>query len=49
MNGKTLGHYRIGSITPGHFTDIVAVNGNHLTDRSELGRVVFVMKGSATK
>ncbi len=36
---------RVGSITPGHFADIVAVNGNPLTDISELERVTFVMKG----
>ncbi len=36
---------RVGSIAPGHFADIVAVNGNPLTDISELERVAFVMKG----
>jgi imidazolonepropionase-like amidohydrolase len=36
---------RIGSIAPGRFADIIAVNGNPLTDISELERVVFVMKG----
>jgi imidazolonepropionase-like amidohydrolase len=46
---------RVGSITPGHYADIVAVNGNPLTNISELERVSFVMKGgkiyksSATK
>jgi len=36
---------RVGSIAPGHFADIVAVNGNPLSDISELERVAFVMKG----
>jgi imidazolonepropionase-like amidohydrolase len=36
---------RVGSIAPGHFADIVAVNGNPLTDIGELERVTFVMKG----
>ena len=36
---------RVGSIAPGHFADIVAVNGNPLTDISELEHITFVMKG----
>jgi imidazolonepropionase-like amidohydrolase len=36
---------RVGSIAPGHFADIIAVDGNPLADISELERVTFVMKG----
>jgi imidazolonepropionase-like amidohydrolase len=36
---------RIGSIASGHYADIIAVNGNPLTDIAELERVAFVMKG----
>jgi imidazolonepropionase-like amidohydrolase len=36
---------RIGSIAPGRFADIIAVNGDPLTDISELERIAFVMKG----
>ncbi len=36
---------RIGSVAPGRFADIVAVDGNPLADISELERVSFVMKG----
>jgi imidazolonepropionase-like amidohydrolase len=36
---------RVGSIAPGHFADIIAVNGNPLENISELERVAFVMKG----
>jgi imidazolonepropionase-like amidohydrolase len=35
----------IGSIEKGKFADIIAVNGNPLTDLSEMERVRFVMKG----
>jgi imidazolonepropionase-like amidohydrolase len=35
----------LGSITPGHFADIVAVAGDPLQDITELQRVTFVMKG----
>lgn len=35
----------VGSIEPGHFADIIAVNGNPTTDVSVLEHVVFVMKG----
>jgi imidazolonepropionase-like amidohydrolase len=37
---------RVGSIEPKHFADLIAVNGDPLTDISELQRVKFVMKGS---
>jgi imidazolonepropionase-like amidohydrolase len=36
---------RVGSIAPGHFADIIAINGNPLKDITELERVTFVMKG----
>ena len=36
---------RVGSVQPGRFADIVAVNGDPLTDIRELERVTFVMKG----
>jgi imidazolonepropionase-like amidohydrolase len=36
---------RIGSVAPGRFADIIAVNGDPLTDISELERVAFAMKG----
>ncbi|HEY3134660.1 MAG TPA: amidohydrolase family protein [Blastocatellia bacterium] len=36
---------RVGSIEPGHFADIIAVNGDPTTDVSVLEHVVFVMKG----
>ena len=36
---------RVGSIQPGRFADIVAVDGDPLTDIRELERVKFVMKG----
>ena len=35
----------IGVIAPGAYADIIAVQGNPLTDIMELGRVKFVMKG----
>src|SRR6516162_9837270 len=35
----------IGVIAPGAYADIIAVNGNPLSDLSEMGRVTFVMKG----
>lgn len=35
---------RVGSIEPGRYADIIAVNGNPLTDVSVLEHVVFVMK-----
>jgi imidazolonepropionase-like amidohydrolase len=36
---------RVGSIAPGKFADLIAVEGNPLTDISELERVRWVMKG----
>jgi imidazolonepropionase-like amidohydrolase len=38
---------RIGSITPGKFADIIAVQGDPTRDPTELTRVRFVMKGGA--
>jgi imidazolonepropionase-like amidohydrolase len=35
----------LGAIEPGKYADIVAVDGDPLTDVSELERVKFVMKG----
>jgi len=36
---------RVGSLEPGRFADVIAVNGDPTTDVSVLERVVFVMKG----
>jgi imidazolonepropionase-like amidohydrolase len=36
---------RIGSIAPGMQADIIALDGNPLTDITTVRRVVFVMKG----
>jgi imidazolonepropionase-like amidohydrolase len=36
---------RVGSIAPGRFADLIAVDGDPLTDVTELERVRFVMKG----
>jgi len=45
-NAEALGWAdRIGSIEKGKFADIVAVNGDPLSDITELQRVRFVMKG----
>ena len=38
----------VGSIEPGHFADIIAVDGDPLADTAVLEHVVFVMKGGAT-
>jgi imidazolonepropionase-like amidohydrolase len=38
---------RVGSISPGKFADIVAVQGDPTVDPTELTRVRFVMKGGA--
>jgi imidazolonepropionase-like amidohydrolase len=36
---------RVGSLTPGRFADLIAVDGDPLADVTELQRVRFVMKG----
>ena len=38
---------RIGTIEPGRYADIVAVDGDPLKDIGAMGRVVFVMKGGS--
>jgi imidazolonepropionase-like amidohydrolase len=38
---------RVGSLTPGKYADIIAVQGNPTADPTELTRVRFVMKGGA--
>ena len=35
----------LGSVEPGRYADVVAVNGDPLADVTELERVIFVMKG----
>jgi imidazolonepropionase-like amidohydrolase len=37
----------IGSVQPGRYADLVAVNGDPLADIAQLERVQFVMKGGA--
>jgi imidazolonepropionase-like amidohydrolase len=36
---------KVGSLVPGAFADVIAVQGDPLTDVTELERVTFVMKG----
>jgi imidazolonepropionase-like amidohydrolase len=36
---------KVGSVSPGKFADIIAVDGNAVTDATELTKVKFVMKG----
>ena len=36
---------KVGRVTPGLYADIIAVNGDPLSDITELERVQFVMKG----
>jgi imidazolonepropionase-like amidohydrolase len=38
---------KIGSLAPGMEADLIAVDGNPLTDIAALQRVVFVMKGGS--
>ena len=46
LNAEALGlTSQVGTIAAGFQADIIAVDGNPLTDISALGRVVFVMKG----
>ena len=46
LNAKSLNlDQEIGSLTPGHEADIVAVDGDPLSDITAVTRVVFVMKG----
>ena len=46
LNAQALGMQdRIGSIAPGMQADLIAVDGDPLTDIAALRRVVFVMKG----
>jgi imidazolonepropionase-like amidohydrolase len=39
---------RVGSLAPGHFADLIAVDGDPLADIRSLERVRFVMKGGVT-
>jgi imidazolonepropionase-like amidohydrolase len=36
---------RLGSLAPGYEADIIALDGDPLTDLSAVRRVVFVMRG----
>ena len=46
LNAASLGlQDRIGTLAPGMEADLIAVDGNPLTDITALRRVVFVMKG----
>ncbi len=46
LNAEAIGlGNQIGAIAPGYQADIIAVDGDPLTDITALGRVVFVMKG----
>ena len=38
---------RIGAIEPGHYADVVAVDGDPLADIGAMARVTFVMKGGS--
>jgi len=38
---------RVGTLDPGRFADVIAVDGNPLVDIGALERVRFVMKGGA--
>ena len=39
------GRESVGTLTPGRYADLVAVEGDPLKDITELERVTFVMKG----
>ena len=36
---------KVGTVSPGRYADIIAVDGDPLKDVTELERVTFVMKG----
>jgi len=38
---------RVGTLEPGHYADLIAVDGDPLQDITTLQRVKFVMKGGA--
>lgn len=38
---------KLGTLEPGHYADLIAVNGDPLADVKVLESVVFVMKGGA--
>ena len=38
---------KIGSLEPGHYADLIAVNGDPLSDVKVLENVKFVLKGGA--
>jgi imidazolonepropionase-like amidohydrolase len=40
---------RVGTVAPGRFADLIAVNGDPLADVTELERVQFVMKGGVVE
>ena len=42
---ELLGRAEIGSLQPGKFADIVAIDGDPLADVTVMEKVVFVMKG----
>ena len=46
MGAELLGRETdLGTVKPGRFADVIAVNGDPLRDVAELEKVVFVMKG----
>ncbi len=36
---------KVGALEPGHYADLIAVEGDPLTDITQLQHVQFVMKG----